>query len=127
MIKLVPDPTFEHGVEIAVPGQESAQIATFIFRALSRKRLASLLVLTRIVPAGRIKRLIEFVRLCWRIKRIATVADLLDEIIVRWSEEHISAPYSRANLLLLLQEYPGAHLAIYTGYLQGLSEARRKN
>lgn len=123
MIRLTPNPTFEFPAQINVAG-ESVPIG-LEFRALNRQRLTSLLILTRIVERNRIVRGIEFIKLCWRVKRIATVVDMLDEIIVKW--DGVSELYSRANLRLLLQEYPGAHVSIYTAYLQGLNEARRKN
>jgi hypothetical protein len=126
MIVLVPKLTFEADVEIRVAAEAAPEHARFEFRALDRRRLIALLILTRVVERSRLRRAFEYVRLCWRVKRIATVTDMLDEIIVCW-DESISEPYSRANLLTLLTEYPGTHIAIYTGYLKGLSEAKRKN
>lgn len=123
MIRLTHNPTFEFPAQINVAGEPVP--VGFEFRALGRKRLTALLILTRVVERSRIVRAIEFVKLCWRARRIATVADLLDEVIVKW--DGVNEPYSRANLRLLLQEYPGAHVSIYTAYLQGLNEARRKN
>lgn len=125
MIRLAPNPTFEADVDFSVAGDESPALAKFEFRALNRKRLLSLLVLTRITEKNWFHRAWEYGRLCWRVKRLATVVDMLDEIIVKW--EGISEPYSRANLKTLLTEYPGSHIRIYTAYLKGMSEARRKN
>lgn len=125
MLKLTHNPTFEFPAQISVAG-ELVQVG-FEFRVLSRQRLTALLTLTRIAERNRIVRLIEFVKLCWRARRIASVVDMLDEIIVKWSDKDVNEPYSRTNLLLLLQEYPGSHIGIYTAYLQGLNEARRKN
>lgn len=123
MIKLTRNPTFEFPAQINVAGEPVP--VGFEFRALNRKRLTALLILTRIVERNHIVRMIEFVKLCWRVQRVATVVDMLDEIIVRW--DGVNEPYSRTNLRLLLQEYPGAHVSIYTAYLQGLNKARRKN
>lgn len=123
MLKLTPNPTFEFPAQIDVAGEPVP--VGFEFRALSRKRLTALLILTRIVGRNRIVRLFEFAKLCWRVRRVATVVDMLDEIIVRW--DGVNEPYSRTNLRLLLQEYPGSHIAIYTAYLHGLNKARRKN
>lgn len=125
MLKLIPDPTFYADVEIRVPGAEAPESARFKFRTLGRERLASLLILTRIAERNRIRRLVEYLKLCWRLKRLASVVDMLDEIIVEW--DGISEPYSCANLRTLLSEYPGSHIGIYYAYLKGLNEARRKN
>jgi len=126
VIRLNPSPTFDAEVEITVARDAPAEVSIFTFRALGRKRLKSLLILTRLVERNRLRRMAEYVRLCWRLKKLATVVDLLDEIIVSW-DGSISEPYSKTNLRLLLTEYPGAHIAIYTGFLKGLNEARRKN
>lgn len=126
MIVLAPKPTFDADVEIRVGADAQPERVRFEFRALDRQRLTALLILARIVERNRLRRLAEYLRLCWRVKRLATVVDMLDEIVAGWGEQ-ISEPYSRTNLRTLLTEYPGTHIAIFTGYLKGLSEARQKN
>lgn len=125
MIRLVPAPKFEQDVGIDVPGAEAPAMAHFVFRAHEWKRVRSLLVLTRVIKANWMVRAWEQAKLCARARRIATVVDLLDELIVSW--EGFDLPYSRGALRRLLSEYPGARMSIFTAYFTGLREARRKN
>ncbi len=126
MIVLAPKPIFDADVDIHIGTDAQTERVRFEFRALDRQRLTALLILARIIERNRLRRMAEYLRLCWRVKRLATVVDMLDEIVAGWGEQ-ISEPYSRTNLHTLLTEYPGAHIAILNGYLKGLSEARLKN
>lgn len=125
MINLDPGATFKATASIAVPGKEAPAEVVFEFRALTRKRITGLLILTRLLEKNRAHRLFEFVRLCWRVKRFATVVDMLDEFVVGWGG--IEPGYSRDALKALLGEYPGAHQSIYLAFIKGWYEERIKN
>lgn len=126
MIVLTQKPTFEADVEIHIASEKKPECVRFVFRVMDRKRLNSLLIMARLIERSRLRRLTEYLRLCWRVRGVASVADMLDELIVSWNES-ISEPYSRTNLQTLITEYPGTHIVIFTSYLKGLGEARRKN
>ncbi|HAF43435.1 MAG TPA: hypothetical protein DCK83_00435 [Gallionellaceae bacterium] len=125
MIVLVPNPTFEAPVKLTLPGSKDEGEAKFTFRALNRKRTISLLVLVRAIPRSAARRLVEYIRLCWRIKRMASVVDMLDELVAGWTG--IDIPYSKAALRTLLEESPGAPVNILNAWMEHQEAARRKN
>jgi len=126
MIRLTPNPTFAQGVDIALPGSDATEKAEFVFRALPFRQVLSLwMIAVRDGKTGRIRRWFEYLKLCWRVRRLASMVDLLDELIVSWSGFNVD--YNKANLRLLLIEYPGSALAIFFAYFSGLREARTKN
>lgn len=125
MIKLVPDPTFEHDVAIAVPGIEAPAMAKLTFRALPRERVLALLIVTRVIRKNWLVRAYQFLRMCVRARGWITAVDILDELIASWQD--INVPYSKENLRLLLTEYPGARESIFFAYFTGLREAKLKN
>jgi hypothetical protein len=125
VIRLNPDATFTAEVTIPVTGKDEPVKVEFEFRAVSRKRIQSLMILARLTPAWRGKRMFEYLRLCWRAKRFATVVDMLDEFVVGWKE--IEPAYSREVLAALIQEYPGSHTSITLRFLSAWYEERIKN
>ena len=125
MIKLVPDPTFEQDVSIAVPGSDAGQVVKFTFRTLDRQRVLALLVIAGQAEAGWLKRMRTFIGMCLRVRAWVTAVELLDELVVKW--EGINVDYSKNNLRLLLLEYPSAKESIFFAYFSGLREAKTKN
>lgn len=125
MINLDPSATFTAEAAIPVPGKAEPVKVAFEFRALPRKRIASLLILAGIVRAWFGKRWLERLRLCWRVKRVASVVDMLDEFVVGW--DGIEPAYSRDVLKALLLEYPGAHMNIFAAFVNAWHEERIKN
>jgi hypothetical protein len=125
MIKLQPNPTFEAQVRLTVAGQMEPVEVTFVFRALSRQRLSNLLVLTRVIEKNALRRVVEYLKLCWRAKKLASVLDMIDEIVFAW--EGFDVPYSIGALGTLVEEFPGAHTSIFLSYLENQEAARRKN
>lgn len=125
MIRLTQTPTFDAAVKLTVLGKAEPVETKFIFRALNRARLMSLLRLTRVTPANPLRLALDYLWLYWRAKKIASVVDMLDEIIESW--EGFDEPYSRRALRVLIAEFPGAHTSIFFAYLEHHSEARLKN
>lgn len=125
MIRLNQCPTFDATVNITVLGKAEPVATTFGFRALNRKRLMSLLRLTRVTPASWLHLALDYLWLYWRAKKIASVVDMLDEIIESW--EGFDEPYSRRALGMLIAEFPNAHTSIFFAYLKNHSKAREKN
>lgn len=125
MIKLNSSPSFFSEAHIIIPGMETPEAVKVEFRALGHKRLIALMTLTGIARRNIFIRALEFSKLCLRARKIATVVDMLDELIVSW--EGVDVPYSKAGLLALLQEYPGSHQSLYLAYLEGYRESRLKN
>lgn len=133
MIVLSPNPTFDAPVKLSLPGSADQVDITFTFKALSRERTISFLILARAFPKdrapGRVSFLLELAKLCWRMKKLATVVDLCDEIVAGWEtgEKGFDIPYSKTALQKLLEEFPGAALAIFVAYISNQAKARRKN
>lgn len=124
-LRIVPEQRFTREVSIHVLGAEKPALLNVEYRSLPRKRMQALLMLSG-MAGGRIRRITEHLKLCWRKRKLATLVDMLDEIIVGWSGA-IDAEYSPANLRALLVEYPGAGMSLFTGFLKGYDEERRKN
>jgi len=125
VIVLDQDATFDAPVQINMPGRAEPVEVSFTFRALRRKRVAGLMILTRAVNAWRLRRANEYLRLCWRTRRLASVVDMIDEFTAGW--QGIEPAYSRDALKALLQEYPGTHVQIYLAFLKAWQEERLKN
>ncbi len=125
MIRLIPDPTFEHEVGIVVPGAEEPVATMFVFRAHDLKRALSLLKVSGMTGANFFVRQWHYLKLCRRTRSVATVIEMLDELIVSW--EGFDLPYSKDALRRLLSEYPDARASIFFAYFSGLQEARLKN
>lgn len=125
MIRLVPNPEFEKMVAIAVPGVAPSPEAKFVFRALDRKRVTSLLVVTRLIKTNWFVWLWEFIKLCIRARKYANRVDLLDEMIVNW--DGFDMEYSKSALLRLITEYPSTTVDIALAYFSGLQEEKLKN
>lgn len=125
MIKLVPNPTFEAPVKLAVPGQKEPVEVTFTFRALARKHLIALLIVTKVAQASWLKRNWEYLKLSWRVGHPAGVIDMLNEVITGW--KGFDVDYSKNALHTLVSEFPGAHSSIFLSYLENQEEGRRKN
>lgn len=124
-IRLIPDPTFDAEVKIAIAGADQPAVARFTFRALERKRVLSLLIVCTVLRRNFLVRVWEYLKLCWRTRTLATVIEMLDEMIAGWSG--FDLPYSRDALRRLLLEYPDAREGIFFAYFTGLQEARIKN
>lgn len=106
MFALQPKPTFEAEVLIPVPGGEQAKI-TVIFKHKGKKALAT--YFESLTQEGTER----------------TDTDALDELIDGW--KGVSDKYSKENLELMLDAYPGAAAALFEGYRIALTEGRRKN
>lgn len=109
MIKLVPDPTFEHLVKLTVPGQPGTVDLQMTFRHMSTARMAEWFVENENRPS----------------------AVALAEIIEGWSgvmgEDGQYAPYSPQALETLLKNYHPATSEIVRAWQIGLTESRAKN
>ncbi|MDT3708173.1 MAG: phage tail assembly chaperone [Thiobacillus sp.] len=102
MLKLQPEPTFVASVVVPVPGGGDALInVTFRHkgRAALKEWTASF--------GGR------------------DDADCLDEVIAAW--DGVDVDYSRAQLGVLLDAYPGAAMALLNHYVGELGRAKAKN
>lgn len=125
MIKLAPDATFEAEVKIPIPGQDDPAAAGFVFRALDNQRYLQMLIALGFGKYSRLRRIVERVRLCIRLRRIVNLADVLHEIIAEWSG--FDLPYSRQALERLLLTFPNAGWTILVAYMEGRQGARIKN
>jgi len=112
-------------VKLAVPGQKESVEVTFTFRALARKRLIALLIVTKVAQANWFKRNWEYLKLSWRVGHPAGVIDMLNEVIAGW--KGFDVEYSKDALHTLVSEFPGAHSSIFLSYLENQEEGRRKN
>ncbi len=106
MFALQPKPTFKATIAIPVPGDEKAEL-TIIFKHLGKKGLTSFF--DSLTKEG--------------VER--SDIDALSELIVGW--ENVDAKFTKENLESLLDNYPGAALALLMGYRKELMEARVKN
>lgn len=125
IIKLNPDPTFPAHVRIPVPGREEPAVAQFSFRTLDAEQLNRLLIVMGFGKKRRVRRLAEYFRLAWRLRRLPSMLDLLAEIIAGW--DGFDLPYSREALKKLLITFPGVGFSIVTAYLENREQARLKN
>lgn len=125
MIRIHPAPTFEATVNLNVIGQAEPVPARFVFRSLTRKHLASLLVLLGLHKRWWGARVVAYLRLCWRAKKLGGMFDVYDELIYAW--DGFDVPYSRVALRALFAEFPRADLSIFVAYLENQEDARRKN
>ncbi|MEY2686558.1 MAG: hypothetical protein RL375_756 [Pseudomonadota bacterium] len=109
MFQLDPAPTFDASVSISVPGQADGIALQVTFRHKRKTAIADWISRAR----GR------------------SDAEILDEVIERWSGVHNAAgkdvPYSREALDTLLENYPAAKDDLFQTYLRELTEAKRKN
>lgn len=109
MFQLDPNPTFPATVLISVPGQQSGTPLLVIFRHKRKTAIADWIARAR----GR------------------TDAEILGEVIERWSGMHNSqgedVHYTPDNLDTLLENYPAAKDDLFQTYLRELTEAKRKN
>lgn len=102
MFRLEPNPTFRAKIKIPVPGQTSA-VLDIEFRHKTRK------------AAMKFGQSLEG----------RDEVEALEEIIVNWS--NCEQDYSRDALAQLIENYPGAFLAITAGYADELVHGRRGN
>ncbi len=124
-IRLNPDPTFPAEVQIPVPGREEPAVAQFTFRTLDAERLNHLLIVMGFGKKRRLRRLAEYFRLAWRLRRLPNMVDLLGEFVADWSG--FDLPYSRDALKKLLITFPGVGFSIINSYLENREQARLKN
>lgn len=103
--------------------------ALFTFRAVEVKRVVSLLVLTRLYEKSWFVRGWEWLKLCVKLRKVATGLDVLDQMIVSWDEGEsgFDMPYSKEALLLLLTKDPSMMVHIPLAYFAGLQEEKLKN
>lgn len=124
-IKLNPAATFPAEVRIHVRGREEPALATMDFRVLDEVRLAQLLIVLGIGKRIWVRRLLERLRMAWRLRRWPTMVDVLDELIAGWSGFDLQ--YSKAALGQLLISFEGVAVSIIGAYLANRQEARLKN
>lgn len=109
MIKLIPDPTFEHLVRLTVPGQPDPVEVPMTFRHMTVVKMAEWL----------------------KAQADRPVADALGEIITSWrgvmGEDGQVVAFSVSALASLLENYPAAALEIVRAWQVGLTESRVKN
>lgn len=106
MFKLNPKPTFK--VDVTIPSPSGEGKLTLEFKHKGRKALA------------------EFFESLRSDEEAAREdADALSELVAGWSG--VDAEFNRDNLAVLLDNYPGASLAIFNAYTSALNEGRVKN
>lgn len=127
MIKLDPSPQFEREVNISIPGADAPAPVTITYRTQPLKRVQAYAVVAKAIRTKWFIQKFEFIKLCWRLRKWATVIDVLDEIVASWSPEDFDVPYSKTALRKLLVEYPGSGSSLFFAYLEGLQDARIKN
>lgn len=125
MIILNPRATFVAPVHINVAGREEPAQATFRFRVLENQHYLRVLLALGFGKAGWWDRFKARVALCWQLRRLITLPDLLAELVESW--EGFDQPYSRAALEQLLRTFPGVGLNILLAYVERRQEARIKN
>lgn len=103
-LKLQPDPTFWSAVKITVPGEVKPLVVDFLFVWKSKSQL---LDFRQRLTDGRADEVV------------------LGEVIQDW--KGIDTPYSESALRDLLENYSASALEILQGYLEALTESRRKN
>ena len=104
-LKLQPNPTFWHPVNITVPGQEKPAVVDFEFVHKTKEQVAS------------------FIKAIEDDDRPDEA--VLGDIIKSW--KGVDAEYSPSALRDLLSNYATSGLEILRGYLAALTESRRKN
>lgn len=109
MFQLDPAPTFDVQVPISVPGKAQPLDLSVSFRHKRKTQIADWIARAR----GR------------------TDAEILGEVIERWSGMHNSqgeeVVYTSDSLDTLLENYPAAKDDLFQTYLRELTEAKRKN
>jgi hypothetical protein len=125
MIVLNPRATFAAPVQITVAGRADPAQAQFRFRVLENAQYLRLLLAMGFGKAGWAERFKARLALCWQLRRLITLPDLLAEVIESW--EGFDQPYSRAALEQLLRTFPGVGLNILLAYVEHRQEARIKN
>lgn len=125
MIVLNPRATFAAPVRINVTGRAEPAEATFRFRVLENTHYLNVLLALGFGKAGWWPRFKARAALCWRLRRLITLPDLLAEVVESW--EGFDQPYSRAALEQLLRTFPGVGLNILLAYVEHRQEARIKN
>lgn len=128
-IRLTPNPIFTKEVPVNLRGVEASVQAIFTFRAVEAKRAMSLLVLTRLLEKNWFVRMWEWLKLCLRLRKVATGLDVLDQMIISWDESDsgFDMPYSKEALLLLLAKDPSMIVHIPLAYFAGMQEEKLKN
>lgn len=102
MFKLQPNPTFVAPVAIPVPGAAAQEInVTFAHKGKSEIKAYLDLATTR------------------------EDIDSLSEIVLGW--DGVDADFTRDNLAVLLDAYPGAAMALLTSWVNELGKAVAKN
>lgn len=109
MIKLIPDPTFEHMVRLTVPGQPEPVEVPMTFRHMTVKQVAA-----------------------WFGEQACRpVADAIGDIVVDWrgvmGEDGKLLEFSKHLLATMLENYPASTLEIVRAWQLGLTESRVKN
>jgi len=129
MIRLVPDPTFEKEVPIALRGGAPDAMAKITFRAQPMKKAISLMVLSGLLPKSWPVRKWHFIKLCVEQRKWVNNLDLLDMMIVRWDEGDtgFDVPYSKAAMLMLIVKDHDVLGKIPLAYFAGLQEEKLKN
>lgn len=103
-LKLQPDPEFWSAVKITVPGEVKPLAVDFLFAWKSKSQL------------------VEFRQ---RLTDGRSDEAVLAEVVRDW--KGIDKPYSESALRDLIENYPASNLEILQGYLEALTESRRKN
>ena len=125
MIVLNPRATIAAPVQVTVAGSSDPAQAQFRFRVLENTHYLRLLVAMGFGKAGWLERLKARLALCWQLRRLITLPDLLAEVIEGW--DGFDQPYSREALEQLLRTFPGVGLNILLAYVEHRQEARIKN
>ena len=103
VFKRQPAPTFSQRVAIPVPGDDVPFSIEFEFRTRSKAEVDALIAADR------------------KFQEVA------EEIVVGWQEADAGVAYSPDALVALQDAFPGAPLAIYRSFLEGLHQGRAKN
>jgi len=107
LFTLDPAPTFTWPVRLTAPGGQARELVVE-YRAKTRTDLKAWLEKAKSTPHG-----------------IEADADILMEIMIGW--ESCAEPFSREALMRLLDGHYNADSELLSGYLDGLSGARRGN
>jgi hypothetical protein len=107
--RLNPNPTFKAAVPLSVPGLEQPLSVSMTFRHKTQEQLADWMARA----PGR------------------SDPDVLGEVLVDWDgvqdDDGGPVPFSYANLVALLGNYPASKGEIFSTYLAELTKAKRKN
>ncbi len=114
IFKLVPNPTFKSTVDIPVPGADAPAKLVLVFKHMSRKKMSAF-----------------FDELFSGENAKALDSETLDPIVSGWEgvkdSENKNVEFGREAFETLLDNYPGASMAILEAYQQAYLKAKEKN